>query len=556
MAKSYQYQAEVRHDGLNKYKVLKAASTYELRQKINMLEAQWNEQWEKKCFAETKRLERELKLKNIEESLEIANNLTQDAEKVQEDLNSMLYNSLNPIPLKIESLKDFKEFSISEPSKVILKELPVKPERTDCKYNPKIPFIKRIFSKNVEEVEAKNNQLFIEDLNLWEDECNEISNYNSTIINSYEESVVKWTQEKEDYINEQKQNNEEIDRFLINFKRGKTEAIERYYSLILNQINIHIDYDRDVDIEYNQNNKILIIDFTLPAIESLPNLKKVDYIKSREEYKEYLYSEAYLKKTYDKVIYQIVLLTLNNIFKLDKGHQFIDAIVFNGQISTIDKSTGNAIEPYVLSINTSKDSFSKLNLEAIDPKAWFKSAKGVSASTFANITPVAPIIQISTEDSRFIDGYSVIADLDNSTNLAAMDWQDFENLIRELFEQEFNVDGGEVNITQASRDGGVDAIAFDPDPIRGGKIVIQAKRYTNVVGVSAVRDLYGTVMNEGATKGILVTTSNFGNDSYDFAQGKPLSLLNGAHLLSLLEKHGHRARINIKEAKEIMKEIN
>jgi len=25
-------------------------------------------------------------------------------------------------------------------------------------------------------------------------------------------------------------------------------------------------------------------------------------------------------------------------------------------------------------------------------------------------------------------------------------------------------------------------IAFDPDPIRGGKIVIQAKRYTNVVG--------------------------------------------------------------------------
>lgn len=36
-------------------------------------------------------------------------------------------------------------------------------------------------------------------------------------------------------------------------------------------------------------------------------------------------------------------------------------------------------------------------------------------------------------------------------------------------------------ITQASRDGGVDAIAFDPDPIRGSKIVIQAKRYTNTV---------------------------------------------------------------------------
>lgn len=75
-------------------------------------------------------------------------------------------------------------------------------------------------------------------------------------------------------------------------------------------------------------------------------------------------------------------------------------------------------------------------------------------------------------------------------------------LIRELLEKEFISAGGEVKVTQASSDGGVDAIAFDPDPIRGGKIVIQAKRYTNVVGVAAVRDLYGTVMNEGATKGI------------------------------------------------------
>jgi restriction system protein len=130
-----------------------------------------------------------------------------------------------------------------------------------------------------------------------------------------------------------------------------------------------------------------------------------------------------------------------------------------------------------------------------------------------------------------------------------MDWKEFEHLIRELFEKEFSSNGGEVKITQASRDGGVDAVAFDPDPIRGGKIVIQAKRYTNTVTVSAVRDLYGTVMNEGATKGILVTTSDYGPDAYSFAKDKPLTLLNGGHLLFLLEKHGHKARIDIKEAK-------
>ena len=135
-----------------------------------------------------------------------------------------------------------------------------------------------------------------------------------------------------------------------------------------------------------------------------------------------------------------------------------------------------------------------------------------------------------------------------------MDWEEFEHLIRELFEQEFNQNGGEVKITQASRDGGVDAVAFDPDPIRGGKIVIQAKRYTNTVGVSAVRDLYGTVMNEGATKGILVTTADYGPDAYDFAKNKPLTLLSGGNLLHLLEKHGHKVRIDLREAKQILGE--
>lgn len=86
---------------------------------------------------------------------------------------------------------------------------------------------------------------------------------------------------------------------------------------------------------------------------------------------------------------------------------------------------------------------------------------------------------------------------------------------RVLFEEESESAGGEVKITQASRDGGVDAVAFDPDPIRGGKIVIQAKRYTNTVGVSAVRDLYAVVVHEGAIKGILVTASGFGSDSYE-----------------------------------------
>ena len=57
---------------------------------------------------------------------------------------------------------------------------------------------------------------------------------------------------------------------------------------------------------------------------------------------------------------------------------------------------------------------------------------------------------------------------------------------------------------------------------------------------------------DAANRGILVTTSDYGPDSYEFAKGKPLVLLNGANLLNLLGKHGHKAKIDLKEAKTIL----
>ena len=108
--------------------------------------------------------------------------------------------------------------------------------------------------------------------------------------------------------------------------------------------------------------------------------------------------------------------------------------------------------------------------------------------------------------------------------------------------------GLETPLTQASRDGGVDCVAWDMRPVIGGKVIVQAKRYKHTVGVSAVRDLFGTVMNEGAAKGILVTTSGYGRAAFEFAKNKPLELISGSNLLYLLDEHtGVRAKIEFPE---------
>jgi restriction system protein len=260
-------------------------------------------------------------------------------------------------------------------------------------------------------------------------------------------------------------------------------------------------------------------------------------------------SEAALDEIYDEACYQICLRTIHELFEADEPAH-IQAIAFNGLVQYIDRTTGKEVIATILSLSVPRDVFMQIDLSRVDSKACFKALKGVAAASLAGMAAVRPILQLDKTDKRFVESRDIILDEPGGTNLAAMPWDEFEHLIRQVFGQIFSARGGEVKVTQASRDGGVDAVAFDPDPIGGGKIVIQAKRYTRTVGVSAVRDLYGTVMNEGANKGILVTTADYGPDAYAFAAGKPLTLLSGSNLLHLLGQHGIQARIDLSEARQ------
>ena len=52
-----------------------------------------------------------------------------------------------------------------------------------------------------------------------------------------------------------------------------------------------------------------------------------------------------------------------------------------------------------------------------------------------------------------------------------------------------------------------------------------------------------------------MTTADFGPDAYEFAQGKPLKLMPGSELLGLLERHGHKAKIDIAAARRLLAEV-
>jgi restriction system protein len=184
----------------------------------------------------------------------------------------------------------------------------------------------------------------------------------------------------------------------------------------------------------------------------------------------------------------------------------------------------------------------QLDLSKVDPLSCLNVLNASVSKSPTELAPVRPVLEFNMVDPRFIEETDVLSGLDQRPNLMDLTPSEFESLITNLFQKM----GLETRLTQASRDGGVDCVAYDPRPIFGGKVVIQAKRYKSTVGVSAVRDLFGTMQNEGASKGILVTTSGYGKASFEFAEGKPIELLSGSNLLYLLAQHaGVEARIEV-----------
>ncbi len=547
------YSIEMSHNGLNDHKIISAPDVGILQNKVNLQAQKWSEIWES---IEEKRKNSELKEASIEKALL----LSQEAMSALAAIDNLLIHTLTIDDIidweKLKRVDGFPEIVPTEPKAKKNLGYPAEPTRAEITFT----FFEKLIKSKKERKIGVCEERFQARILEWEIEKREVDKKNSQQAQEYDgqfhdwkKSVLVWEQNKNVFLEEREKFNQKIDSMRSNYLAKNEDSIVEYCDMVLNNSDYPVSFPVSFEIEYIPDTKILIVEYQLPSLADFPSVKEVKYISTRKELKESLISESQQAKMFDEAIYKIALRTIHELFEADAADA-IDAVSLNGWVKAINKATGKEENNCILSIQVKKIEFIEIDLANVDPKVCFKNLKGVASSKLSSITPVQPIMQISKVDKRFVDGYEVACSIDTSTNLAAMGWEDFEHLIREIFEKEFQVNGGEVKITQASRDGGVDAVAFDPDPIRGGKIVIQAKRYTNTVGVSAVRDLYGTTMNEGATKGILVTTADYGPDAYEFAKGKPITLLNGSNLLHLLQKHGYHAKIDLREAKKILTE--
>jgi len=95
-----------------------------------------------------------------------------------------------------------------------------------------------------------------------------------------------------------------------------------------------------------------------------------------------------------------------------------------------------------------------------------------------------------------------------------------------LFERQ----GYSVINTPDVKDGGIDILVTDSF---GRLAVVQCKRYNSTVGVATVRDLFGTMIDAGATRAYLVASSRISNAAREWVLDKPIGLIDGERLAEL-----------------------
>lgn len=331
----------------------------------------------------------------------------------------------------------------------------------------------------------------------------------------------------------------EVEAFKAAFHAGEPQAVTRYFALVLEASSYPEDFPQQFRLAFVPESRQLVIEYELPSYEVVPEVARYKYVKSGDKVAETSRPSTQRKALYKSVVAQVTVRCIHELFEADRSG-IVETIVFNGHVETINAATGRTERPCLVTVRTTRESFLDRDFSRVDPEACLLDLSASLSRSPAELVPVRPVLDFDMVDPRFIEEADVLSGLDQRPNLMELKAGEFESLITNLFSKM----GLETRMTQPSRDGGVDCVAYDNRAIFGGKVVIQAKRYKNTVPVSAVRDLFGTVHNEGASKGILVTTSGFGKASFEFAKDKPLELLSGTNLLYLLQEHaGVEAKI-------------
>ncbi|MGW4352259.1 restriction endonuclease [Nocardia sp. NPDC004582] len=311
-------------------------------------------------------------------------------------------------------------------------------------------------------------------------------------------------------------------------------AVEECFETLLESTYLPADLPVDVEVAYQPEPQRLLVTRRLPGTDVIPAEREFRYSPANDEIVGVARAVKDFRQRYPSLLGQLVLLTMRDAFAVQPT-TLVDEVAVNGVVAGRNRATGQPEDQCLISVSASREQFEGLVLAELNPVDCLRFLNAIVSPHPWDLEPVRP--KFDPDLSRYKRDPSridVAATLDSRPVLLQMTPTEFEHLVRQLFEAM----GMQSWVTQQSKDDGIDAVAVNYDPVMGGECIIQAKRYSKVVDIESVRALAGVMEDKHASRGVLVTTSWFGQASRDFAdRHRRIQLIDGSELKYLIKEH-------------------
>jgi restriction system protein len=152
-------------------------------------------------------------------------------------------------------------------------------------------------------------------------------------------------------------------------KAGEPEAVEAYAAEVLERSPYPKRLERRVNVRLDRSTGTLNVRLGLPSLHHVvPAVEAYRYLKPTDEIKDVERSPEERAALYDRVVAQVVLRSLHEIFTTDPSG-VISTVALSVDVIAVDPGTGRDTVSPRLALVVTKSAFARIDLARVDPTA-------------------------------------------------------------------------------------------------------------------------------------------------------------------------------------------
>ncbi|MDF9826585.1 putative tellurite resistance protein B-like protein [Ereboglobus sp. PH5-10] len=395
----YYYRITVIHKGLNRQRVLKGNSKTELEYRAQLLLADWEETWKKRCEVAAKRKAIADRRAAIEAGIEDAEERTTEAQQALANCRSILTSSLrHQPPVTFEQFKRADKFP--EPEPVFKQRLsPPPPNAAAEEFSPKLSLLDKIIPPLRRKKEAAAQARFASAQTEYSAKVAAIKAENIRTHESYLRQHAVWISSKKAFEQQRAAHNAALDAKEIAYRHGDPRVVAEHCDLVLTRSEYPDFFPKEFSVDYRQDMRMLIVDYTLPDFASIPRLSEVRFQKTKKTFTEKNITETDAQRLYAELLVQSCLRSIHELCSADRAG-VLDSVAFNGWVRGVSPATGRLESACLASLHIQKSAFLALNLAQVAPRICFDELGGVFSTKPHQLSSIRPIVTSEDFDAE------------------------------------------------------------------------------------------------------------------------------------------------------------